>query len=406
MTNASISALEEYLGLLLCYLLNVFHQLVSLFNNGKAQNERSKKIVFVKFIEQGALVLHRNTFLEAVKQYGADNIFLCTFSSNAQLVDILNVIPAENRIYIDESSLSVFTVGFIRALSTIRKQNIDTAIDLEFFSRATAIFCYLTGARKRAGYHRYMGLQNYRGDLFTHKLSYSHYVHVGDSSWCLLKSIELPSKDLPALDITLKENVTEICFSPTADDLAKLEMLLGGNADSTTPLVVINASLNDTLPLRKWPEENYKMFVQELNIRFPETKFIFTGRPDERELTQRFISSLNLKDSVNLCGKTELKDILTLYSQAKLLLTSDSGPGHFATLTPVHAIVLFGPETPVLYAPLSKRTHVMYEPPPCSPCYNVYNNRLSPCNNNICMKRISVDQVMKAAEEILTRKTV
>ena len=406
MTNASISALEEYLGLLLCYLLNVFHKIASLFSTGKAQNERSKKIVFVKFIEQGALVLHRNTFIEAVKQYGATNIFLCTFSSNAQLVEVLNAIPANNRIYVDEKSLWHFTIGFVRALLRIRKEKIDTAIDLEFFSRATAIFCYLTGARKRAGYHRYLGLQNYRGDLFTHKLSYSHYVHVGDSSWCLLKCIELPSKDLPALNITLKENITEICFTPTADDVAKLEMLLGTRANSTTPLVVINPSLNDTLPLRKWPEENYKTFVQELSTRFPETKFVFTGRPDERELTGRFIASLNLKDAINLCGKTELKDILTLYSKSKLLLTSDSGPGHFATLTPVHAIVLFGPETPVLYAPLSKRTHVMYEPPPCSPCYNVYNNRLSPCNNNICMKRISVDQVMKAAEEILTSQTV
>lgn len=402
MTNASISALEEYLGLLLCYLLNVFHKTVSLFSTGKAQNERSKKIVFVKFIEQGALVLHRNTFVEAVKQYGATNIFLCTFSSNAQLVEVLNVIPANNRIYIDEKSLWHFTIGFVRALLRIRKEKIDTAIDLEFFSRATAIFCYLTGARKRAGYHRYLGLQNYRGDLFTHKLSYSHYVHVGDSSWCLLKCIELPSKELPALNITLKENITEICFTPTADDLAKLEMLLGTKANSTTPLVVINPSLNDTLPLRKWPEENYKTFVQELSTRFPETKFVFTGRPDERELTERFIASLNLKDAINLCGKTELKDILTLYSQSKLLLTSDSGPGHFATLTPVHAIVLFGPETPVLYAPLSKRTHIMYEPPPCSPCYNVYNNRLSPCHNNICMQRISVHRVMSTAVEILT----
>jgi len=399
MTNASISALEKYLGFLLCYLLNAFHKISSVFSSGKAQNETSKKIVFVKFIEQGALVLHRNTFIEAAHRYGAKNIFLCTFSSNAQLADILNVIPAENRIFIHEKSLGAFTVDFVKALFRIRKERIDSAIDLEFFSRATAIFCYLTGAGKRAGFHRYKGLQNYRGDLFTHKLSYSHYVHVGDSSWCLLKSLELPVENLPTLDIQLKENITEICFTPTAEDRARLDDLLGYEATGQS-IVVINPSLNDTLPLRKWPEANFKQFTEQFSARYPQFKLVFTGRADEEQLTAKFIASLNIS-AVNLCGKTELRDILTLYTQSKLLLTSDSGPGHFATLTPVHAIVLFGPETPVLYAPLSKRTHVMYNPPPCSPCYNVYNNRLSPCGNNICMQRITVDDVMKAARQII-----
>jgi ADP-heptose:LPS heptosyltransferase len=402
MTNASIYALEQYLGFLLCYILSGFRKIALIFSGKQHENEASKKIIFVKFIEQGALVLHKNTFAEAVMQYGESNVFLCTFLSNAQLVDVLNVIPVGNRIFINEKSLIQFAGDFFKALVRIRNLHIEAAIDLEFFSRATAIFCFLTGAEKRAGYHRYLGLQNYRGDLFTHKLSYSHYVHVGDSSWCLLKSLELPVKNLPALDIHLPENKTEICFSPTPDDFVRLEKLLGYKVSESDALIVINPSLNDVLPLRRWPKEYFKQFVFRFKERFPQYKFVFTGRSDEQELTTRFIQSLNLDGAVNLCGKTELRDILTLYTQSKLLLTSDSGPAHFAAITSVKTIVLFGPETPVLYAPRSSRTRVLYNPPPCSPCYNVYNNRLSTCTNNICMQGITVDEVMKTANEILS----
>jgi ADP-heptose:LPS heptosyltransferase len=401
MTNASIFALEQYLGFLFCSVLSGFRKMALVLGGGGAENETSKKIVFVKFIEQGALVLHKNTFSEAARQYGAENVFLCTFLSNAQLVDVLDVFPAENRVFINEKSLWQFTKSFAQAIFKIRKRHIDSAIDLEFFSRATAIFCYLTGAAKRAGYHRYKGLQNYRGDLFTHRLSYSHYVHLSDSSWSLLKSLELPVESLPALDITLNSQLTEVSFNPNPVDLERLEKLLGYRVTGSDSLIVINPSLNDVLPLRRWPEEHYKTFIHQFKDRFPHYRIVFTGRGDEFALTENFIASLAITGAVNLCGKTELSDILTLYTQSKLLLTSDSGPAHFAVLTPVNTIVLFGPETPVLYAPLSKRTKVLYNPPPCSPCYNVYNNRLSACGNNICMQRISVSEVMKAAEEIL-----
>ena len=35
----------------------------------------------------------------------------------------------------------------------------------------------------------------------------------------------------------------------------------------------------------------------------------------------------------------------------------------------------------------------------CSPCVNAYNNRQSPCRNNVCMQQITVDQVFVAACE-------
>lgn len=400
MTNASISFLERYLGFVLCAFLTTFYKTITLFG-ARSSSVKAKKIVFVKFIEQGALVLHLGTFKEAAMQYGAENIFLCTFLSNAPLTQILNVFPEKNQIFINEKSFSRFCIDFIMALLTIRAKSIDSVIDLEFYSRATAIFCFLSGASKRAGYHRYQGSQNYRGDLFTHKLSYSHYVHLAESSWSLLKSLELPVQNLPALDVPARNfKTTEMQFTPGSDDLIRLGKLLDYPSEIPERLLVINPSLNDALPLRKWPAENYRKFILQFNERFPGHQFVFTGREDEYTLTEEFIRSLSLSNTVNLCGKTHLRDVLTLYSKSKLLLTSDSGPAHFSTLTDINTIVLFGPETPVLYGPLSEKAKVLYLSLPCSPCFNVYNNRLSPCRDNVCLKRITVEQVMEAAQKI------
>lgn len=401
MTYTTISVLERHFGFLICAILSLFNRVWLWFAKAK-KVEPVKKIVFVKFIEQGAFILHRATIKRAAEKYGNENVYICTFSPNASLIDILKVVPLQNVLYINDKSIYQLSISFLSALLRIRKLQIDTAIDLEFYSRATAIFCYLTGAGKRAGYHRFDGAQNYRGNLFTHRLNYSHYVHVADSGWSLLQSVESPFPEtLPALNLVPEKNFTIHRFIPTASDNERVEQLLHQSFFRTSPIIVINLSLNDALPLRKWPETYYQQFIALFRKKFPEFIFVFTGRSDEEELTERFIATAGITNRVNLCGRTELRDILTLYSKAKLLLTSDSGPAHLATLTTVSTIVLFGPETPALYAPLSDRTKVFYSGLVCSPCFNVYNNRQSPCVNNVCMQTILVEQVMQATCEIL-----
>ena len=75
-----------------------------------------------------------------------------------------------------------------------------------------------------------------------------------------------------------------------------------------------------------------------------------------------------------------------------------------AALTPVHAIVLFGPETPRLFGPLSSSSTVIWKELACSPCVSVFNHRLSPCRNNVCMQSITVDEVFEAVQAAIRLK--
>jgi len=119
----------------------------------------------------------------------------------------------------------------------------------------------------------------------------------------------------------------------------------------------------------------------------------FTGAPNEAAATAELVRQIGSNRCLSMAGKTSLRQLLVLYTLAEVLVTNDSGPAHFATLTPVEVITLFGPETPDLFGARTPRSRILWAGIVCSPCVNVYNNRQSPCRNNRCMQLITVEQV-------------
>lgn len=98
---------------------------------------------------------------------------------------------------------------------------------------------------------------------------------------------------------------------------------------------------------------------------------------------------------------TAIPDLLALYAVSAFMLTNDSGPAHFASVTDMPVFVFYGPETPSLYGALGKMTPV-YSALACSPCATAANHRKSPCRDNVCLKRISPDYVLELLRPSLT----
>ena len=96
---------------------------------------------------------------------------------------------------------------------------------------------------------------------------------------------------------------------------------------------------------------------------------------------------------------------MLLFHTASLLITNDGGPGHFASMTPIPAIVLFGPETPALYGSLDDKSVSLYTHLSCSPCLTAYNHRNSPCDgDNVCLKSIDPKDVLQKSLELLAQE--
>ena len=130
--------------------------------------------------------------------------------------------------------------------------------------------------------------------------------------------------------------------------------------------------------------------------RFEGISIGFTGAPEETAKIDELVGRIGHPRCFSMAGKTTLRQLMVLYGLADVLVTNDSGPAHFASLTDIHTVTLFGPETPLLFAAVTPRNTPIAASLPCSPCVSALNNRQSACKDNACMQRISVDEVFAA----------
>jgi ADP-heptose:LPS heptosyltransferase len=158
-------------------------------------------------------------------------------------------------------------------------------------------------------------------------------------------------------------------------------------------LILLNANAGDLLPLRRWAGENYAALARRLLAEFADAWIAFTGAPEEATSIAELAESVGSTRSICVAGRTSLRELLTVYELAEVLVTNDSGPAHFAALTSIDTVALFGPETPLLFGALGPRSHPLWAGIACSPCINALNNRQTVCRNNLCMQAISVDEV-------------
>ena len=138
----------------------------------------------------------------------------------------------------------------------------------------------------------------------------------------------------------------------------------------------------------------------------PRNVIILMGAGADTETTQRVHQALNQGRCIQFTGQTTFPELMDLFSISDLLITNDSGPAHFASLTAIKNFVFYGPETPRLYSPLGKNTQILYSDFPCSPCLTAYNHRNTPCRDNKCLQAISVDEVYALVKRYLLLRDI
>jgi ADP-heptose:LPS heptosyltransferase len=363
-----------------------------------------RSILFVKLAEQGSTVLAYGAILRAIEMVGHEHVYFLVFEENRFIIDALKVIPKQNVIVVKMQSVSALIVSALTAVLTMRRLRLDAAVDMEFFARASAIFMFLSGASRRVGFHSYAGDGPYRGDLMTHRMVYNPHLHTAQVFEVMVEALNHPPETFPALGIQAPaiDRTPAPMFTPSPGETGQVEAMIrkATGKNNVPPMILLNANCSDLLPLRRWESGNYVLLAQRLLERYGDLYIAFTGAPSERDPVERLVRQVASKRCISFAGQTTMRQLLILYMRSQVLVTNDSGPAHFATLTPIHVITLFGPETPRLFGSPSVRSHVIWAGTVCSPCVNAYNNRMSKCRNNLCMQRISVDEVFEKTCEI------
>ena len=398
----TMRAIDHWVGVPLCAVASPVVALLdgikNLFSRG---SDAPKKLLFIELSEMGSAILVDPAMRNAQAR-GAELFFLI-FKSNRASLTLLNTVKPENIFTIDSSSLGGLVKDTIKFLIVARQHRIDTVIDLELFSRFTALLTGLCGARRRVGYHIFHGEGLWRGFMLTRKVHYNPHIHITKNFLSLIhaafaKEIEVPFSKIQITDSEIRLEQAVInpqALSQVRERIAKLALDAGIQfQQGQQRLILVNPNASDLLPQRRWAQQRFSELIQGLNQRYPNDLILITGSPAEFDYVEKVRVVANIKNALNFAGQVSFAELPPLYTLSDVMVTNDSGPGHFSAVTPLRTVVLFGPETPALYGSIGKSIPITANLA-CSPCVSAANHRKTPCQDNVCMQAITVPQVLE-----------
>lgn len=398
----TLRSLDRLAGAPLCWIFTQGLRLVRLVRP-PASLPSPQKVLIIKLSEMGSTVLALPALAELRSRRPEIELFFLVFRNNADIFSALDLAPPSNIITVDTGSLPRLMRSGLAALMRLRNEGIDTTIDMDFFSRFSALASFLISRGNRVGHHRYADEGLYRGNLLTHRAIYSPHVHTAATYMALIRTLFEKPDDEPHYRGRIElENLAAPRYAPLPEEIKSVREKLVVTLPSMDrqPLILINPNSSDIFPLRKWPLDLFARLCEQLLVTVPTCRLVITGVAAERRDAEHILRHVQSARCVDFTGKTTFRELLALYSIASLMITNDSGPAHFASLLHLPTVVLFGPETPRLYGPLGDRHRDLYSGFACSPCVSVHNAKKSPCEDNRCLQSITVEQVLKAALDL------
>jgi len=225
--------------------------------------------------------------------------------------------------------------------------------------------------------------------LYKYLVDYKFHKHELWRNFELL-SVFTEFNNLESNDIILNKNLIEI----NDTSKSKIASILKKNG-ITDYIVIFPGSVWKT---KMWGVEKYISLVKLLIS--AGHSVIINGAESEYEISETISQKANC---LNLAGKLSIEDTLALLSKAKLSISNDSAPTHFAYLTDTPIITVFGPTIPEFgFYPMSKNSHVVeYEGLKCRPC-DIHGLNECPLKHHKCMNMIEPESVYAIAKEMLS----
>jgi len=149
------------------------------------------------------------------------------------------------------------------------------------------------------------------------------------------------------------------------------------------------------MPSRQWPIELFAQLLQELS-KIRNCCFVATGSREEAALIDR-LQTMTGFPIINSAGKLNIYETAALIQSCQLFISNDTGPMHMAAILRTPLVAILGPGDLIRFDPrkISPQARVLYKGAHCAPCERVN------CQDQQCLKAISVPAVVAACQELL-----
>lgn len=388
--------IDYFVGVPLCFAGSLCQKLLRLLNRKKEQKPRN--VLFIELSEMGSAILVDPAMRKLQREAGV-SLFFVIFKKNKPSLDLLGTVPQENIYTLDGENFLSLAVDGIKFFYWTRKRKIDSVIDLELFSRVTALLTGFSGASHKVGFHAYFNEGLYRGDFLTHKVAYNPHIHIAKNFIALVNALLSSHKEIPYSKTIIRDEEIEITKVQYSEIEKKtvIDIIRGCHEDydpERNKIILINPNASELLIQRRWPQEYFAELIKMILKKCPDVFVLITGDPRERAEAERLKKHMQSDKCINFAGKVAFAQLPVLYSVSAIMVTNDSGPPHFASITDMPTYVIFGPETPALYGSLGRTTPI-YAGIACSPCVSAANHRKTACTDNVCLQVIKPAQVFE-----------
>jgi heptosyltransferase-2 len=272
-------------------------------------------------------------------------------------------------------------------VSRLRRDRYDLAVLLPNSLRP-ALVAWLAGIPRRVGYIRYG-----RGPLLTDGLSPSRSPDGGFLPVPIVESYLALAGVLGCRGESRRLELGTTREDEAAADRAWQRLGLGRDR----PVVCLNTG-GAFGPAKNWPAEHFAALARRLVAECGVSILVLCG-PSERSSAREIVRLADHARVVSLDGQPlGLGLSKACVRRADLLITTDSGPRHFAAAFQTPVITLFGPTHIAWTRTYHPQALHLIHPVPCGPCQRPTCSE----GHHRCMREISPGHVFEAAVRLLT----
>jgi heptosyltransferase-2 len=142
-------------------------------------------------------------------------------------------------------------------------------------------------------------------------------------------------------------------------------------------------------PAKQWPAEYFHALAGALAAQ-GNAVWIF-GSAKESMLGEYIAQHVGVGLPIrNLCGRTQLTEVIDLMALCRQVVSNDSGLMHVAAAVGAPLVALYGSSSPYFTPPLSSQAQIIWLQLACSPCFA----RRCPLGHTHCLYQIQPDEVL------------
>src|SRR3989344_337298 len=374
-------------------LFNVLFSILKFENHFDKKTRTPKKFIVFKLEHIGDVILSTPVYREIKKVYPKCKLYVVTtpniedtLINNPYIDKIIHINPRFTNRSLNKISfvgkIKIDLKNFLNLVKIIFIIRPDIAISLR--NDYQNIFLnYFSGAKIRIGHS--ITAYNY---MLTNPVNYNGDKHEIERNLELLKEIGIKTDD------------KELNLFPTKKEYKFVKTFFKKNSIKEKDLVV-SIHIGGSGNLKWWPIERFVKIAEYLIEKY-KAKIIIIGKGNDEEIEGDKLKD-RFEENISKSFDSTILQKAALIKKSDLLICNDSGPMHIGAAMKTPMIAMFGPGNYKYYKPLEKIHTVIYKHLKCSPCAPFVQDEKNDCPDNICMKLITMKEVIKEIDNKLNK---